>query len=277
MRVDRCGCLSLVTSLVVLAAGACAKTRPYQKTFDIPVLAPSDAGEVLKGGMRIRLAPVTRENAFQFPQIVRSVRWVEPELGPAYIIGAKNPGGPVGEPRPRSGTVSLIPLPAFFLSVDNHTGASVNLSSVAIEVENNAHHPFSAILSSEVLRQRFFGDVTGANPFVAGDKTLMDQMMDEIGKLSVFSPSLSIADGKAWEGFLVLDVNAQSSHEYYDLMKSLKGFVVHLKGVPTANGPSEFDFQIDKSVRPTVLTCPPEILDPTPEQCGTGQAAPSKG
>jgi len=163
--------------------------------------------------------------------------------------------------------IELMPLPAFFVGIANQTGKPLSLSGTKIEVEDSAHRPYSVILNPEALRARFFGDVTGSNPFVAGDHNLMDRLTQQIVDLPLLNPGLVIPDGEVWKGYLVLDVNTRSTSEYYSLMKSVQGFTVRLKNVPTDGGTSDFVFAVDKAERKTTLTCPGQVGDPSPEKC----------
>ena len=166
-----------------------------------------------------------------------------------------------------------MPLPAFFVGIANETGKPLSLSGTKIEVEDSAHRPYSVILNPEGLKERFFGDITVTNPFIAGDHSLMSRLMEQIVNLPLLNTGLVIPDKEVWKGYLVLDVNARSSREYYSLMKSIQGFTVRIKGVPTGDGgPSDFVFAVDKAERKTTLTCPGEVSDPAPERCTAAQA-----
>ncbi len=169
------------------------------------------------------------------------------------------------------GVVELAPLPAFFVGISNHTGSTLSLSGMKIEVEDSAHRPYSVILNAEILRRRFFGDVTGANPFLAGNRALMDELMQQISNLPILNPGVAVPSGDVWRGFLALDIDARTPKEYYSLMKSIRGFTVRLKDVPTGAGSSDFSFELDKAEKAVTLNCPGGLRDPSPEQCAVAR------
>ena len=228
------------------------------------MLSVRGESEVAIGGVQIGLSPITRENESHFPQIARPVTWRQPQAQPPSQMGQARPAVRSAE---RSGFVELIPLPAFFVGIANNTGAAISFTQAKIEVEDNAHRPYSVVLNPEVLRQTFFAEITGANPFVAGDRQLMNRLTQQIATLPLFSPNLVVANGEIWRGYLVLDVDARSTREYYSLMKSIQAFTIRLRDVPISAGTSTFIFAVDKSERPTMLTCPGEIREPAPEWC----------
>jgi hypothetical protein len=266
--------LSSPASLAIVASVCgCAATKPYQTTFDVPTLALREKNDIAMQGVQVGLAPVTRENEANYPQLARPMKWHEPDPGAPHVTGAEGRAVPSGQTVERSGIVELTPLPAFYIGIANRTGSTLSLSSMKIEVEDGARRPYSVVLSAEALRQRLFGDLTGANPFIAGNRALMDNLMQQIANLPILNPGLSIPNGEVWRGYLVLDVNTRSAKEYYSLMKSIQGFTVRLKDVPTGAGRSDFEFVVDKTDRPTALTCPGDVSDPSPEKCKVAQAA----
>ncbi len=261
-------------AIAVLACG-CISQKPFQTTFDVPTLALKDKNDIIKQGVQIGVAPITRDNEGNFPQLARPVTWREPDPGAPHVTGTEGRAQASGQTIQRSGVLELAPLPAFFVGIANQTGSALSLSQTKIEVEDSAHRPYSVILNPEALRQRFFGDVTGSNPFVAGDRALMDRLMQQISELPILSPSVTIPNGETWRGYLVLDLNARSAREYYSLMKSVQGFTVRFKGFPTASGPADFEFAVDKMDRPTTLNCPGGVSDPSPDKCAMSEQ-PSK-
>ncbi len=261
----------LAALAVAGVASSCASSKPFQTSFNVPTLSVRGETDVVIQGVQIGVAPITRDNESKFPQVARPATWREPDPGAPTAIGAEGRAMPSGKTLQRSGVIELVPLPAFFVGIANRTGKPLSFSGTKIEVEDNAHRPYSVILSPEALRQRFFGDITGANPFVAGDRGLMDRLTQQIVNLQLLNPGVVVPDGEVWKGYLVLDVNARSSKEYYSLMKSIQGFTVRLKDVPTGSGPSDFVFAVDKAERTTTLTCPGGVGDPSPEKCAAAQ------
>jgi len=263
------GCLAALA--VVGAVCGCASSKPYQASFKVPTLSVRGDPDVVIQGVQIGLAPITRDNETKFPQVARPATWRQPDPGSPATIGAEGRAVPSGKTIQQSEVIELVPLPAFFIGIANRTGKPLSLSATKIEVEDSAHRPYSVILNPEVLRQRFFGDITVANPFIAGDRALMDRLTQQIVNLPLLNPGVVVPDGEVWRGYLVMDVNARSSSEYYSLMKSIQGFTVRLKDVPTGGGPSDFVFAVDKAERATTLTCPGEVGDPSPEKCTAAQ------
>ena len=258
---------SLAALTVVGAVCGCASSKPYQTSFIVPTLSVRGESDLLIQGVQIGVAPITRDNETKFPQVARPITWRRPDPGAPPAIGAEGRAVPSGKTLQHTEVIELMPLPAFFVGIANQTGKPLSLSGTKIEVEDSAHRPYSVILNPEALRARFFGDVTGSNPFVAGDHSLMDRLTQQIVDLPLLNPGLVIPDGEVWKGYLVLDVNTRSTSEYYSLMKSVQGFTVRLKNVPTDGGTSDFVFVLDKAERKTTLTCPGEVGDPSPEKC----------
>ena len=268
---------SLHSPLTILAVAACgcASTKPYQASFDVPALALKEKNDMVMQGVQMGLAPITRENEASYPQVARLVKWREPDPGAPHTTGSEGRAVPSSATVERSGIIELVPLPAFFVGIANNTGSTLSLSRVKIEVEDSARRPYSAVLSPEPLRQRFFGDITGANPFLAGDHALMEQLMTQISSLPILNPGITLPNGGVWRGYLVLDINTRTAKEYYSLMKSIQGFTVRFKDMPTGAGSSDFVFEMDKADRKTMLTCPGEVSDPSPERCTVAQAPPA--
>jgi hypothetical protein len=267
---------SIAMTIAIALAYGCIAQKPFQTNFDIPTLALRDKNDIIKQGVQIGVAPITRDNEGGFPQLARSVTWREPDPGAPHVTGPEGRAQASGKTIERSAVIELAPLPAFFVGIANETGSALSLAQTKIEVEDNAHRPYSVILNAEALREGLFEDVTGLNPFVAGDHSMMTRLTQQISELAILSPSVTIPNGEVWKGYLVLDLNTRNTREYYSLMKSIQAFTVRLKGVPTASGPADFEFVLDKAVRPTVLNCPAGISDPYPERCpGTNAGAPA--
>ena len=262
---------ALLTSAAIFALGSgCIPTNPYQTTFNVPTLFLRDKNDRIKQGVQVSVVPITRENQVDFPQIARQVKWREPDPSTWVPSGVEN-RTQASQAFERSGVVELAPLPAFFVGISNHTGSTLSLSGMKIEVEDSAHRPYSVILNAEILRRRFFGDVTGANPFLAGDRALMDELMQQISNLPILNPGVAVPSGDVWRGFLALDIDARTPKEYYSLMKSIRGFTVRLKDVPTGAGSSDFSFELDKAEKAVTLNCPGGLRDPSPEQCAVAR------
>jgi len=262
----------LAALALVGAVGGCASSKPYQASFDVPTLSVRGETDIVIQGVQIGVAPITRDNVSKFPQLARPATWRQPDPAAPPAIGSEGRAVPSGKTIQHGAVIELVPLPAFFVGIANETGKPLSLSGTKIEVEDSAHRPYSVVLNPEALRERFFGDITGTNPFVAGDHTLMGRLMEQIVNLPLLNTSVVIPDGEVWKGYLVMDVNTRSSREYYSLMKSIQSFTVRLKGVPTSGGPSDFVFAVDKAERKTMLTCPGEVADPAPERCTAAQA-----
>jgi hypothetical protein len=261
----------LLTSAAIFALSTgCIPTNPYQTTFNVPMLFPRDKSDRIKQGVQVSVVPVTRENQGNFPQIARLVKWREPDRSAWEVPGVESRPH-TSEAVERSGLVELAPLPAFFVVISNNTGSLLSLSGMKIEVEDSSHRPYSVVLNAEALRKRFFEDVTGANPFLAGDRALMDDLMRQISNLPILNPDVAVRDQDVWRGFLALDINARTPREYYSLMKSIQGFTVRLKDVPTSAGPSDFYFELDKAERAITLNCAGGVRDPSPEKCAVAR------
>lgn len=261
----------LIGAAILLVPGSgCIPANPYQTTFNVPMLSPREQSDRIKEGVQVSVMPITRENEANFPQIARPVKWREPDASTWVPSGVENKTQ-ASRAIERSGVVELAPLPAFYVSISNQTGRSLSLSGMKIEVEDSAHRPYSVILSAQALRHRFFGDVTGANPFLAGNRPLMDELLEKISTLPILSPGVTVGSGEVWRGFLALDINARTPKEYYSLMKSIRGFTVRLKDVPTGAGPADFYFELDKAERAVTLNCAGGVSDPSPEKCAVAR------
>src|SRR5260370_17423043 len=66
--------------LLLAAAGfACAGAKPYQTTFNAPVLHSRETPEGTKDEVTIPAVPITLANILQFPELARMVRCTEPD------------------------------------------------------------------------------------------------------------------------------------------------------------------------------------------------------
>jgi hypothetical protein len=246
-------------------AAGCGTGKPYQTVFNTPLLALREPGDISQNGVTIGIAPVTRATAQNYP-IGKTVEWRQPDPGDPSLTRPDRRA--IGQTVVRAGTIYLLPLPSFYLGIRNQTGAPLDLSQVQFEVFDDQQRRYVMIRNTADIKARFFADTTGSDPYIAGDRATMDRLMNAIDELALLTPAVVIPDGQLWAGYLALNSDSHSAHDYYALMNSTHSFTVRLKDVPTRGGKrSEFTFVMDKSNQTVSLTCPGAVREPDPEQC----------
>jgi hypothetical protein len=278
----------LVTVGILGILGGCAKTKPYQATFAVPNLTKREQQDVSKDGVTVAIAPVTRSNAIKYGLAVE-LKWREMNRN---VFGANSPdsrsesneqsgstnttGGTAARQATmmRSGMLFVGPMPAFAVGIVNQSGRDLSLSGMTIEVVDDHQRPYRPLKDTGELKGRFTTDTQGAFPYVAQNRDQMDRMLSALDNVSLLSPRVSVANGTTWRGYLMLNLDAHDAQEYYAFMKSINGFTVRLKSVPTQAQPADFVFNLDKSEALAMLTCPGDVTDPIPEKCAVDEASP---
>jgi hypothetical protein len=249
----------------LLTQARCAAGKPYQGPFNVPSLSLKEGGDITQNGVTIGVAPVTRSTAQNYP-IAKTVEWKQ-----------LDPGDPNSNPPDRrrtvptftrSGAIYLIPLPAFQIGIKNQSGAPLDLSHAQFEVVDDRQRRYSIYRNGADLKARLYQDTTYSDPYIAGDRAMVDGLMSSLDQLNLPTTTTVVPDGQQWLGYLVLNSDAHNAREYYALMSSVQSFTVRIKDIPTRGGqPSEFTFVVEKSQKAVSLNCPGELRDPDPDRC----------
>jgi hypothetical protein len=261
--------LHTLVPLLLIAEWGCA-AKPYQASFNSPLLQPREAPEVAKNGVAIAVDPITRENLQQFPDVARIATWREPDPGAAHPIGMGSGISSTSQLQmvPRSALISFVPLPAFRVRIANGSSRPVSFGSGQVQLEDNLHRQYAPILDSLTIRGRFIRDMTGTNTHIANDQSMMRSFINIIDELPILNPSVVIAPGGSWMGYAVFETGAIGGDEYNAWMNSVQSFDLRLRGSasPGENGP-EFTFNLDKQNKVVSLTCPADAKTPSLEKC----------
>jgi len=266
-------------ALLAMVALGCAGAKPYQASFNSPVLQPRDAPEMEKNAVIIAVDPIARENLTQFPEVARIASWRESDPGSQHYIGATGGVSNTSQVQmvQRSAEVALVPLPAFRLRMANSTSQPVSFPAGRVQLEDNLHRQYPAIVDTLTLRGRFTREMTGGNTHIANDQGLMRTFMNAIDQIPLLSPAVTIPPGGKWSGYAVFEVGAIGEDEYNALMNSVQSFVLRLQSsTGGANGP-EFAFNLDKQAKVVALTCPPEAKVPSLDKCSRNEPTPVIG
>jgi|GEM_PF-3399839 len=258
--------------LLLAATGfACAGAKPYQTTFNTPVLQPRETPEVTKDGVTIAAIPITRENMLQFPEAARMISWREPDPGALRPIST---GGQVTPSQVqtvvRSGPVALVPLPSFQIRIVNHSRHPVSFARAQFQLQDNLNRRYPPIVDPVALKGRFIADINGQNTYIANDRSLIEPLQNEVQRIPILNSTVTVPPGGTWVGVLPIDTPARDPGEYAAFMNSVQNFILRMEGVGTANSGTtgtEFAFVIDKGTRPIAVTCPGDVKEPSLEKC----------
>jgi hypothetical protein len=253
----RIGCL-----LLAAIGLACAGAKPYQATFNAPVLRAREAAEVTKDGVTIAVDPITRENMMQFPEITRVVSWREPD-----------PGGQ-GQMVKRDAPVALVPLPSFRIRIVNRGKHPVSLARAQFQLQDDRNRRYAPILDPVALKGRLVADIQGQNAHIANDRSLMETLRNEVQQVPILNPMIVVPPGGTWVGILPFDTPTRDQAEYAAFMSSLQSLILRLEGTDTGRSGTtgtEFAFFIDKGNRPVAVTCPADVKEPSLEKCTSNE------
>jgi len=261
-------------ALLAIAALGCAGAKPYQASFNSPVLQPRDAPEMEKNGIVIAVDPISRENLTQFPDVARIASWREADPGSQHYIGSTGGISNTSQIQmvERSATIAFVPLPAFRLRMANSTNQPVTFPAGRVQLEDNLHRQYPPIVDTMTLRGRFTREMTGTNSHIANDQGLMRAFINGIDQIPLLTPAVTIPPNGKWSGYAVFEVGAIGEDEYNALMNSVQSFVLRLQSsTGSSNGP-EFAFNLDKQAKVVALTCPAEAKVPSLDKCSRNEA-----
>jgi hypothetical protein len=263
-------------ALFTIAVSGCA-AKPYQASFNSPLLAPSGEPEVEKNAVVMAADPVTRENVTQFPELASMVTWRQPDPGATHSIGTGVTSAQM-QMVERSGLIVFVPLPAFRIRMANSSNQPVSFGAGHVQLEDNLHRQYPQIVDALTLRGRFIREMTGTNTYIANDQTLMRPFINHIDQLPILNPGVTIPPGGKWMGYAVFETGAMGPDEYNAWMNSVQSFVLRLQGSNPggANGP-EFAFNLEKQNRMVALTCPSDAKTPSLEKCSRNEPTSSVG
>lgn len=260
--------------LLLSALGlGCAGAKPYQATFNAPVLKARDTPQVTKDAVTILVQPITRENMMEFPDVVRIATWRQPDPGAYHPISVPGGGSPQAsqvQTVQRSGPVSLIPLPSFLVRIANQGKKPVSFARAQYQLQDNMNRGYAPISDPLALKGRFQADINGQNTYIANDRSLVDPFLNQVQQLPLLNSSVVIPPGGNWGGYLVFDTPTRDKGEYSAFLGSIQSFILRLEGVSTANSGTtgdEFAFVIDKASNPIAVTCPGDVKEPSLEKC----------
>ena len=252
---------SKISKGVFLAAVMAACSRPYQQSFNSPLLEARPSSQTTTEAIRLAIQPVTRENLSDFPELGRAAKWREPEPG------SHQPGAPTPirvQTVDRVATLALVPLPAFLVSVQNGSKQPLSFGS-RIELVDDLKRQYRPIPDMASLKIRLARDMFGTSSYLAADAGLMQIFSDALDELTILGPAVSIQPGALWTGYLFFETGALGVDEYNLWMSSVQSFTLRLRGSLEA-GP-EFVFNLDKHNRAVSLTCPAYVKAPSLERC----------
>jgi len=252
---------SNISKGVFLAAVLAACSRPYQQSFNSPLLEARPSSQAIQEAIRVSIQPITRENLSDFSELSRRALWREPEPG-SHQSGAPTPLRV--QMVDRVATLALVPLPAFLVSLENRSERPFSFGS-RIELVDDLHRQYRPIPDLASLKSRLARDMFGTSSYLAADASLMRSFNYAIDDLTILGPSVSIEPGSIWTGYLFFETGALGVDEYNLWMSSVQRFTLRLKS--SVEGGPEFAFQLDKRNQVVSLTCPSYVKAPSIERC----------
>lgn len=197
------------------------------------------------GGLTIAVEPITWENASRFTEIYRTFA-LETPRGTEQVQG------------------SVIPLPAFRVTVTNHTGHVVRFTQSIIRLSDDLQRQYQPIATTGELLAWAQGDSAAA---IAAYPSFGTQIAAAVGQLRLFSRNVELLNGDSTPYYLVFSLPGSSNpddptHDYRALLESLRSFRLRIAEVPIGTDEAgqvarteEFQFDFNRSEYPQAVTC----------------------
>jgi len=190
--------------------------RVRQASLSHPTLRVQGETEQTHDDLTIAVEPITWENVSRFPEVYRTFTLETPR-------GQGQARGPI------------VPLPAFRVTVTNHTGHVIRFTQSIIRLSvdlSRQYQPFST--TGEILA---WAEGVNANT-IATYASFGTQLSSAIGQLRVFSRNVELLNGDSLAYYLVFQLPVETSDPadptagYRSLLESLQRFRLRIAEVP---------------------------------------------
>ncbi len=253
-------------ALIPLLIAGCAELPPVHTTLSMQSLkAPPQA---TAQDVTIGVDPITYESWKEHIDLHTKISWQETDRNAPMGMGDR-PGSNTARVT-RSAEVSLVPLPAMRVTIHNSSSHALKLDHAKLEL-GDGRHQWAAMTSTGEVQGRAEGDIIGAYPAINDNHSVLDGLSGVIGQLPLLTPSLSVAAGASWEGFVCFKVEVHDADEFNDLMQADDKLTFVVAGVELdGKALPPFTFVLPKETLPKQVTCPGEEKKPSVKKCKEG-------
>ncbi|MCB9883773.1 MAG: hypothetical protein H6834_18430 [Planctomycetes bacterium] len=237
--------VSFAISALLMALPGCGP-GVRQASLSHPTLRAQGETEQTHDSLTIAVEPITWENASRFPEVYRTFT-LETARGQGQARGP------------------IVPLPAFRVTVTNHTGHVVRFTQSIIRLSDDLsrqYQPFGT--TGEILAW-----AQGVNAgTIATYPSFGTQLSSAIGQLRVFSRNVELLNGDSLAYYLVFQLPTETSDPadttagYRSLLESLQRFRLRIAEVPIetdeagqVSRTTEFAFDFDRATYPQAVSC----------------------
>jgi hypothetical protein len=265
---------SVLALMAVMALAACGPPpQPVYATIPVPTLQVHDQPEVTKDGLTISLHPIMEDTVRSLPQVYKMVAFTVMRH-PSSIFGGPDTSKPA-QPVQTKSELSIIPLPAFKVSVANHTGHVLKFTQAVFRLETGTGQSYELFSGSNEIGawlENVFNSQPDLGPQVATQ--VMPGLKDALNALPMLNRNRELLNGDEWSGFLVFNLNLSSANDAKKFVNSIDRLTIRLAEVPVAltdagqvSKTTEFTFVVDKTTSPLHVKCPPGTKSPSTEIC----------
>jgi hypothetical protein len=269
---------SVLALMAVMALAVCGPPpQPVYATIQVPTLQVHDQPEVTKEGLTISIRPIMGDTVRSFPQVYKMVTFTVMRH-PSGIFGGPDRTKPA-QPVQAKSELSIIPLPAFKVSVANHTGHVLKFTQTVFRLETGAGQNYELFSGSNELGawlENVFNSQPDLGPEVATQ--VMPGLKGALDALPMLNRNRELLNGDEWNGFLVFNLNMTSASDLKKFVNSIDRLTIRLAEVPVAltdagqvSKTTEFTFVVDKTTSPLRVKCPPGTKSPSTEICSENE------
>lgn len=248
----------------VLVLGCAPPKPPIEMDLPTAALQVHDQPEITKDGLTVSVTVIGPSNYRSFPQIFKKTSWTSSETNPLngreYQVE-------------RTGTAFLIPTPNFQVRIANHTGHVVKFTQVVFRLQDNAGQSYQIFGgASELVALQNLLWSTAIGPDAAA--AVMPKLTPAINQLQLLNRNLELLNGDEWTGYLVFNMNLNSSQDYDNMLARTERLTLRMAEVPIemneAGGvkrTTEFTFVLDKVVKSMKVKCPADTEKASLDVC----------
>jgi hypothetical protein len=203
-----------------------------------------------------------------FPQVYKMVTFNVMRHPPGIF------GGPA-QPVQAKSEFSIIPLPAFKVSVANHTGHVLKFTQTVFRLETGTGQSYELFSGSNEIGDWLENVVNSRpdlGPMVAAQ--VMPSLRGALSGLPMLNRNRELLNGDERNGFLIFNLNMSSANDLKKFVNSIDRLTIRLAEVPVAltdagqvSKTTEFTFVVDKTTSPLHVKCPPSTKSPSTEIC----------
>jgi hypothetical protein len=248
------------TILAIVFAAACAEAPPVKTTLPVHMVKTPDPPEVTQEGVTVGISPIDHFNWQRHAALSARISWQELDRNAPVVLGASGTSSPRVT---RHDTVALVPLPALRILIRNETQKPLKFKSAQLA---GGPHKWTAFDSAGDVQGRVTNDIMNSHPAVADNRGMLDGVSRAIAELPIATPSLTIAPGAVWDGFVTFKLESHDADEFNEQMANAEKltFSMELEGAPG------FSFTLPRDTQQKQLTCPGDLKKPSLKKCKEG-------